>query len=147
MSSNQFNTNSQPSLIRSDLKIDGNLTCEGDIQIEGKVNGDINSNSLTIGESAEVDGVVTAEDVTVHGNMQGEIRSNTVHIMGTARLTGDIVHQSLTIEAGAQIEGHLRRMESQRPAQVQTMQPAKAAKKAKIFPTNGASDGDAPATV
>ena len=147
MPSSEFETNSAPSLISSDLKIDGNLTCEGVIQIDGKVNGDINGNSLTIGESAEVDGVVTADNVTVHGKMQGEIRSHTVHIMSTARITGDILHQSLAVEAGAQIEGQLRHMESQRPAQVQTPQPAKAAKKAKIFPTNGASDGDAPTTV
>ncbi len=156
MPSHEFKTDSMPSLISADLMIDGNLTCEGAIQIDGKVNGDINSNSLTIGECAEVDGVVTADDVTVHGNMQGEIRSHSVQVMSTARITGDIVHQILAVEAGASIEGQMRRMDSQSAAQVQALQPAKAAMKvqqpakaamkAKVAP-NGASDGDDATTV
>ena len=142
MPSNQFNASSAPSLISSDLTIDGNLTCEGDIQIDGKVTGDINSKSLTLGEGAEVDGVVTADNVTVHGNMQGEIKSHTVQVMSTARFTGDIVHQVLAVEAGASIEGQVRRMDSQSPAQAKPMQPAKAPGVLARLAPNGAGDGD-----
>ena len=144
--SNAFSSTSQPSLISSDLKIDGNLTCEGAIQIDGKVNGDINSKSLTIGESAEVSGVVTADNVAVHGHMEGEIRSQTVQIMSTAKYAGDIFHETLAVEAGAQIEGQVRRMDQQRSAKVQHLQqPQKSSGKAKIpAGSNGATDGDSP---
>ena len=143
MPSREFNSSNPPSLISADLKIDGNLTCEGAIQNDGVVNGDINSNSLTLGEGAEVDGVVTADDVTVHGTMRGEIRSHTVHVMGTAKLTGDIVHQVLSVEAGAQIEGQVRRMEQARDtARVQKLQtPASSGKAPKMPPMGATTNG------
>jgi cytoskeletal protein CcmA (bactofilin family) len=98
------------SVINADLTITGNLSCSGNIQVDGKVHGDIDSKSLTIGEGAEVDGVVTTDSVVVCGNMQGKIHSNNVQLMGKALVTGDIVHQSIAVEAGASIEGHLSRM-------------------------------------
>ncbi len=108
---------SGPSVIGADLTITGNLSCAGSIQIDGKVEGDIDSRTLTIGESADVNGVLSAENVTVCGNVQGEIRSHSVQLTKSARVTGDIAHQSLAVEAGASIEGYLRRMESQASVQ------------------------------
>jgi cytoskeletal protein CcmA (bactofilin family) len=98
------------SVINADLTITGNLSCTANVQIDGKVHGDIDSKSLTIGEGAEVDGLVTTDSVVVCGNMQGKVHSNTVQLMGNAQVTGDIVHQSIAVEAGASIEGHLSRM-------------------------------------
>ena len=50
-----------PSIISADLKIVGDLNSGGDLQIDGAVEGDITSRSLTIGESAVVRGVMVAE--------------------------------------------------------------------------------------
>ncbi|HZT19564.1 MAG TPA: hypothetical protein VFA23_09190, partial [Dongiaceae bacterium] len=41
-----------PSIISSDLKILGDLISAGDLQVDGIVEGDIQSRSLTIGEGA-----------------------------------------------------------------------------------------------
>ena len=41
-----------PSIISADLKITGNLESSGDIQVDGMVQGDITSRTLTIGEAA-----------------------------------------------------------------------------------------------
>jgi cytoskeletal protein CcmA (bactofilin family) len=114
MASSDFRTSSTPSIIGPELTIKGNLSTNGSVQIDGKVEGDIDSKSLTIGETAEVNGVVSASEVMVRGNMQGEIKSNTVQLSSNARITGDIVHESLAVEAGASIEGRLSRMNPQR---------------------------------
>ena len=45
-----------PSIISSDLKIKGDLICNGDIQIDGTIEGDVVSRSITVGEGADVPG-------------------------------------------------------------------------------------------
>jgi cytoskeletal protein CcmA (bactofilin family) len=50
------NGNGAPSIIGRDLKIKGDLICNGDIQIDGEVEGDVQSSTLTIGEGANVRG-------------------------------------------------------------------------------------------
>src|SRR3546814_6313312 len=43
-----------PSIISADLRITGNLKSDGDIQVDGHVEGDIDSATLTVGEGAHV---------------------------------------------------------------------------------------------
>ena len=100
-----------PSIISSDLKIIGNMESTGDIQIDGTIQGDIRSLTLTIGEQAHVKGSVFAESVRVCGHVSGEIKCTNVILAKTARVEGDVAHQSLAIEAGAYIEGNIRRLE------------------------------------
>ena len=97
------------SIISPDLTIKGNLTCAGDIQIDGHVEGDVASRSVKIGEGADMRGTITAESVRICGTVQGEIKAATVALEKTAKVTGNIMHQSLSIEAGAHFEGQCRR--------------------------------------
>src|SRR4029077_3893133 len=97
-----------PSIISSDLKILGDLISAGDLQIEGIVEGDIQSRSLTVGEGAVVTGNIVAETTRVCGQVTGQIKANTVTLDRTAKVVGDIVHQILAVEPGAFVEGHVR---------------------------------------
>ncbi len=117
-----------PSIISADLKIVGDLHSGGDLQIDGAVEGDITSRSLTIGESAVVRGVLVAETVRIYGSVIGEVRANSVTLSKTARVEGDIIHQSLTIEAGADLIGRLSRLDAKIPAP-RPAEPAAAAPK------------------
>ena len=101
-----------PSIISADLKIVGDLNSGGDLQIDGAVEGDITSRTLTIGESAVVRGVLVAETVRIYGSVFGEVRANSVALSGTAKMMGDITHQSLTMEAGAELIGKLSRLDA-----------------------------------
>ena len=100
------------SIISSDLTIKGNLSCTGDIQIDGHVEGDVSSHSVKIGEGADLRGTITAESARICGIVQGEIKAAAVTLEKTAKVTGNIVHQSLSIEAGAWFEGQCRRTDS-----------------------------------
>ena len=100
-----------PSIISPDLKIIGDLKSSGDIQIDGRVEGDINSRLLTVGEQATVEGCIVADTVRISGTVLGQVRAKTVHLDKKARVTGDITHETLTMEAGAFFEGQVRRME------------------------------------
>jgi cytoskeletal protein CcmA (bactofilin family) len=102
-----------PSIISADLKIVGNMTSSGDIQVDGTVEGDISSRTLTVGEEAHIDGSIVAESVRVCGHVSGEVKATAVILAKTGRVQGDIAHQTLSIEAGAFIEGNIRRLESE----------------------------------
>lgn len=102
-----------PSIISASLRIVGNLVSDGDIQVDGTVDGDVQSRSLTISQGASINGGIAADSVRVDGAVNGHIRASNVMLGPTARVLGDIVHNSLVIEAGAFLEGHCRRMETE----------------------------------
>lgn len=99
-----------PSIISHSLHVVGNLVSEGDIQIDGAVDGDVRTTVVTIGQTAEVKGEVVAESVTVHGRVEGTIRARTVVIGKTARVDGDVYQEMISIEAGAHFEGAVRKL-------------------------------------
>lgn len=105
--------NSRPtaplSVIGPDVRIIGNILTQGEMQIDGQVEGDITCQTLVVGEGARIAGAVIAESVRVHGHLSGRIDANTVMIARSAEVVGDITHESLEIEAGGHVEGHLIR--------------------------------------
>ena len=101
-----------PSIISGDMKIIGNIECEGDIQIDGKVEGDIRTKKVTVGEKATVDGAISGDHVIVSGTVNGQISGNRIELTASAKVIGDIHHDSLAIEAGAFLQGLCRRIVS-----------------------------------
>ena len=105
-----------PSIISAELRVVGDLHCAGDIQVEGKVEGDIRSKSVTVGEGAQVKGGIHAEAVRVSGTVKGQIEATSVTLAKTAKVKGDVFHKTLSIEAGAQLDGNCRRLEEDKKA-------------------------------
>ena len=101
-----------PSVLSSDLQVTGNLTTSGDIQIEGRIDGDIRAHLLTVGEGATVKGEVTADDVVVNGRVIGRVRGLKVRLTSTARVEGDVIHKTIAIESGAHFEGSVQRQDN-----------------------------------
>jgi len=99
---------SAPSIISADMAISGSLRSTGDIQIDGRMEGDVHSIGLVIGDKAEIHGEVFAEEVTVRGTVVGRIRARKVLLAATSHVEGDILHEALAIETGAFFEGNCR---------------------------------------
>lgn len=102
-----------PSIISADMTIIGNLHCSGDLQIEGKIEGEIRSKSIMVGEAATVKGPVHADTARVSGSITGQIEANSITLARTARVKGDIAQAALSIEAGARFEGHCRQLKTE----------------------------------
>jgi cytoskeletal protein CcmA (bactofilin family) len=113
-----------PSILASDLKIVGDLTSKGEIQVDGAVEGDIRCQVLVVGQNGMVTGEIIADTVRIHGTVTGQIRSRSVFLAATARMVGDIAHESLAIEPGAFLEGHCGRIDPKKDAP--RVEPAKA---------------------
>jgi cytoskeletal protein CcmA (bactofilin family) len=99
---------SAPSILSADAMVTGTLVSAGDMQIDGRVEGDVRSVSLVIGEKAEIHGEVVAEDVTVRGRVIGRIRARKVLLCTTSHVEGDILHEAFAVESGAFFEGNCR---------------------------------------
>jgi cytoskeletal protein CcmA (bactofilin family) len=97
------------STIGEDLKIVGNVSSKGEIQLEGHVQGDVSCVALVLGESSKLEGNVIAEDVVIRGHLTGSVRALRVTLQSMAHVEGDIYHQSLAVEKGAFFEGRSHR--------------------------------------
>ena len=105
---------SVPSIISADLKVVGDLSSTGEIQVDGQVHGDIATKVLLVGETAHIKGEIRAETVQVHGRVDGQIKATNVNLAKTAHVVGDILHENLSIKEGAFLEGHMTHM-SEKP--------------------------------
>lgn len=121
------------SVLGRGMLVTGNITCAGAMQILGRVNGDIHASSLNVGEGAQVEGNVTAQQVVIHGKFKGTIHANDVKLQGTAMVDGEILNKSLTIEQNALFEGVSRRLDKAVEAPA-----AESARSADVVPISGA---------
>lgn len=95
-------------LIDAWLTITGNLQSEGEVQVDGKINGDIRCTHLTVGKDAAIIGNITAEEVVVRGKVTGTIRANRVILQDSSRVDSEIFHKKIAIEEGAVFQGQSR---------------------------------------
>jgi cytoskeletal protein CcmA (bactofilin family) len=109
---------SAPSIISADLIVTGTLTSTGDIQIDGRVEGDVHSAGLVIGDKAFINGEILAEEVTIRGRVTGSIRARKVLLCSTSHVEGNILHEAFAVETGAFFEGNCRHADNPLAEQV-----------------------------
>lgn len=97
-----------PSIVSAEVTIKGMIISAGDIQVDGRIEGDIRASSLVVGEKAIVSGDVYAEEATIRGRVEGSISAHRVQLAATCRVSGNILHESLSVESGAFFEGNCR---------------------------------------
>ena len=100
------------SCIGSGMSIVGNIECDGPAQVFGRIKGELRASDLIIGDGAEIEGSVIAQDVTVCGRVKGTIRAVRVKLQGGGAVEGDIFHRSLSIDENSLFEGSSRRVEN-----------------------------------
>lgn len=87
--------------------INGNITSQSDIRIDGTVTGDIKCQAkLVIGPEGYIEGEITCQNAVIEGTIHGNIRAEEKLKLGrTASLNGKITTGSLDIEPGAAFNG------------------------------------------
>jgi cytoskeletal protein CcmA (bactofilin family) len=100
------------SCIGSGMSIVGNIECNGPAQVFGRVKGELRASDLLIGDGAQIEGSVVAQDVTVCGRVKGTIRAVRVKLQDGGTVEGDIFHRSLSIDENSVFEGSSRRVEN-----------------------------------
>jgi len=94
-------------LVAEETIIVGDIKTQGNIRIEGKVDGAIRSqNKIVVGDSAHITGDIEALEAEVSGHIDGAIHcSGTLYLKKTAYINGDILATKLIIENGAVFNG------------------------------------------
>ena len=100
------------SCIGSGMSIVGNIECNGPAQVFGRVKGELRASDLLIGDGAQIEGSIVAQDVTVCGRVKGTIRAVRVKLQDGGTVEGDIFHRSLSIDENSVFEGSSRRVEN-----------------------------------
>lgn len=134
------NRNNVPSIISADLTVVGTLISSGDLQVDGRVEGDIRAGALVIGEQASIQGDVYAEDAIIRGHIEGGIRAKKVQLCATSHVEGDILHEALAIEAGAFFEGNCRHSDNPLSGAPKMREPEQAAQRAAPVASTGSGN-------
>jgi cytoskeletal protein CcmA (bactofilin family) len=100
------------SCIGSGMSIVGNIECNGPAKVFGRIEGELRASDLLIGDGAQVEGSVIAQDVTVCGSVKGTIRALRVKLQDGGAVEGDIFHRSLAIDENSLFQGSSRRVEN-----------------------------------
>jgi len=94
-------------ILSSDVEIKGSIKFQKELLIDGKVEGEINSDGvLTIGENADIRGEIKTKSITVYGKVHGNITvGERCELKSKCTLQGDLKAARLVIEEGATFIG------------------------------------------
>ncbi len=95
-------------IISADITIEGNVTAEQGVCLEGKIQGDLRGKSVVIGREGSVTGSIVANEVAVYGRVLGSIQGKNVMLYKSAHVEGDVLHQGIGIEMGSHYDGRLK---------------------------------------
>lgn len=86
--------------------IDGNITSNHSIKIDGIINGNIDAKQgVILGDTGRILGHVNAAEAVVFGQIQGNIQTQKLEIRSTGKIYGDIKTDSIEMEFGAIYNG------------------------------------------
>lgn len=90
-------------------RVRGRITGDGDLVVEGVVDGDISvGGDLTVAAGGRATSSIEAGSVELGGEVEGDVRARgPVVIRAGARVRGDLHGQSIALEEGAELVGRL----------------------------------------
>ena len=89
---------------------EGDLTCDEDITIEGRIRGSIHVReaALTVAKPGHAESTIRAARVIVHGTVQGTITAGErIELGASANVTGDLSATQVVIADGATFHGRI----------------------------------------
>jgi cytoskeletal protein CcmA (bactofilin family) len=122
-----------PSIIAEGTVIMGGIKTVGDIQIDGRVEGDLHAASVTLGHAAELIGDLFAEHATVRGHVQGNVFASHASLATGAHVNGNLLCRTFEVETGARLEGNCRHVDDPLTAAQRRPEPSRA--QANIMPS------------
>lgn len=102
--------NNTINLISIGTDITGDIKSNGDIRIDGSLNGSLNTvGKLVIGPTGKVNGEIVCKNSEVSGIIEGKITvSQLLTLKVSSKILGDINTSKLSIEPGAKFSGNCK---------------------------------------
>jgi cytoskeletal protein CcmA (bactofilin family) len=94
-------------IIRKGTEIKGDITCSGDIRIDGSLKGLlISEGKVVVGASGVIDGEITCKNADISGTIKARlVVKELLQLKSTANIVSDINTNKLSIEPGATFTG------------------------------------------
>lgn len=105
-------TSTPKSVLGADIGVAGQrviVVTRSSLLIAGALYGDVTGDEITVADTGQVSGAITARSIIVHGQVNGVLRAANVMLMPSAKVEGEIVKQVLVISEGAHFDGNVRR--------------------------------------
>ncbi len=96
------------SKISSGLKINGELSGDSDVYIDGEVQGKIRlgNTRVTVGPNGRVQADIEAREIVVDGTVQGNLKAGaSAHFGASSRVAGSVITPRIGIDDGARLRG------------------------------------------
>lgn len=97
-------------VIGRSIKIDGTLSGDEDLRVEGYVSGTIRlpNNCLTIGKEGRIKADAYTKSMLIEGEVSGDLcSSESISIRATAKITGNVLAERVSLEEGAHFKGSI----------------------------------------
>jgi cytoskeletal protein CcmA (bactofilin family) len=98
-------SNATRSVLDADLRITGEISSTGLVEVLGEIDGNITAKGLIIGQEGRVTGSVKADTVEVKGRFDGKVTSQSFTLRSSAVVKADVTTTTIVIESGASMEG------------------------------------------
>lgn len=102
---NRGTSGNTKSVLAQDLRITGEISSTGTIEVLGEIEGNLTARGLVVGLEGRMTGTVSAETVEVKGRLDGRVATHAFALRATAEVAADVSYTTLVIESGALIEG------------------------------------------
>lgn len=109
--------NSQPAasmtIIARDTEIIGDIKLSGNLEVEGKVVGNISAKdgsskpNLRVLETGSIEGDISVGHANINGCIKGNVQADSVDLAAKAKIIGDVHYKALEMTKGAQVNGSL----------------------------------------
>lgn len=90
--------------------IEGNISAEGDLRLEGRVLGDVTTKTtLILAPGSVIEGNLVAQHAEIAGEVHGTVQaSGLLTIKSTGTIDGDVITTNLNVEAGSTFTGRFQ---------------------------------------
>jgi cytoskeletal protein CcmA (bactofilin family) len=119
------------SCIGPGMTVVGKISCEGTLNVLGRVEGELHASIVRISDGAQVEGAIAAQELTIGGRFKGTIQANRVTLTSSAVVEGEIHHRSLAIEENAWFAG------VSRPEEASASRATDSGSSIQLVPTDG----------
>jgi len=103
--SNSYSSSSPNSInsLVNGTNVDGNITADNDIRIDGKLTGNlVCKGKVIIGSEGVVNGEIICQNALIEGTFDGLLKvKDTLIVKESARITGDVDTDKLNVDGGA----------------------------------------------
>lgn len=108
------------SIIGQDMVLKGDLVFNSKIQIDGRINGNLNGDNLVLSATGKIEGDIEAKSITCYGQIDGNIKVDSLFLKKSGVINGCVETADLSVESGGILTGEIK--SSQQAADLKVLQ-------------------------